>query len=370
MVVQMNGPLNRLHRTKTLLASVVLFVVGSGMLVADRAVSLSSRPDWVGLVPIAELGGILVGAAILSVWLDRYLRREQEEVDELRLRRIMHEQAPVMRDAVLEAFAADHADLERVANPETVDAIIRNGLAVRLKDRQFATEIYDDVRRQAVEAGERWYDAALSIRLAPLPAGRRDATGVASGKRSYLSVTVRWEYSVLPKYAQRRFVCVSDREEYAEVASDTGATSPWFLKSETGVDATSPEAYQLLQFTVDGMKRPIRRAVRKEGQIYTVTMKNDDLEASKPVVVSYTYQTVTSVSDPLLFFDIEQPTRDLRIDFDYTGCGIGHVSTLDLVPSVRRPRIETVPKGAAGEVVRVDIDGWVFPRSGVAFVWT
>lgn len=137
----MNGPLNRLYRTKLLFVSVVLVVSGSGLLIVSRWIGERITDGWVRLLPLSELGGILVGAALLSIWLDRFMSREQEEIDEQRLRRLLHDQAPVMRDAVLDAFAADHADLQRVANPETVDAIIRNGLAVRLNDDQFASEI-------------------------------------------------------------------------------------------------------------------------------------------------------------------------------------------------------------------------------------
>ena len=75
------------------------------------------------------------------------------------------------------------------------------------------------------------------------------------------------------------------------------------------------------------------------------------------------------MSAHLLFFDIEQPTRDLRVDFDYSGCGIAGVSTLDLIPSVRPTRIERPVPDLPDETIRVDVDGWIFPRSGVAFVW-
>lgn len=128
-----------------------------------------------------------------------------------------------------------------------------------------------------------------------------------SARRTYFSVTVRWEYTVVPRYPQRRFVCVSDREEYAEVASDPGATSPWFLKPETGIDPTDEKAFQLVQFTINGEPRSIRRAVRKRGQTYTVTIGEDLIASGEPVVVSYTYQTITSTDDPLLFSTSSNP---------------------------------------------------------------
>lgn len=79
---------------------------------------------------------------------------------------------------------------------------------------------------------------------------------------------------------------------------------------------------------------------------------------------------VTPASGHLLFFDIEQPTRDMRVTFDYSDTDIDTVSAIDLIPSVRQSRIERTPEQLDNREVRVDIDGWTFPRSGVAFVWT
>jgi hypothetical protein len=273
---------------------------------------------------------------------------------------------------VLEAFAANQADLKRVATPETLDRIITNSLALRLDDEQFASEVYADIRDQAVGAAERWHDANLSIQLSPLPAGRGTANGRTPHHAGggFFSVTVRWEYTVVPKHAQRRFVCLSDRTEYAELAAERGATSAWYLKPDPGVDAGTVESFELLRFSVDGEERAIRRTARKHSQLYTVNVGTEQIEAGEPVTISYTYRTITPANAHLLFFDIEQPTRDLRVDFDYSDCDLASVSTLDLIPSVRPTRIEKTPAQLPDGIVRVDIDGWVFPRSGVAFVWS
>jgi hypothetical protein len=155
----MQSLLSRLYRTKLLLSSLVLVGVGLGLLTLSKALGTASVPTWLTWLPVAEAGGILLGAGLLSVWLDRFLRGEQDAIDELRLRRLLQEQAPRMRDAVLEAFAADREDLARVATPELLDGIITNSLGLRLKDQQFAAEIYTDIRDQAVRASERWHDA-------------------------------------------------------------------------------------------------------------------------------------------------------------------------------------------------------------------
>jgi hypothetical protein len=359
----------RLHHTKMVLSCIILVGVGISLLALGEWIP-SSRWSGLDVVPWSELGGILIGAGVLSVWLDHFMRREQAEADELRLRTLLTEHAPAMRDAVLEAFAANHKDLERVATPEMLDRLIANSLALRLGDQQFASEIYTDIRDQAVLASERWYDASLSIDLS-LP----DVTGMgpkrgSAFKRDYFAVTVRWEYKVVPKHTQRRFVCLSDREEYTELLHERSGTSAWYLKPTGGLPAESQAAFELVRFGVDGQERPIRRSARKDSQTYTASVGDEVVRAGQPVTIAYTYRTITRQDGHLLFFDIEQPTRDLRVDFDYAGTGIQSVSTLDLVPTVRPARIERPAPGRPGETIRVDLDGWIFPRSGVAFVWS
>jgi hypothetical protein len=166
----MQDLLTRLYRTKTLLSSVVLVVAGVLLMVIGKRLG-SDPSSWIAWLPWSELGGILIGAGLLSVWLDHFLNREQAAIEELRLRTILHEQAPAMRDAVLEAFAANHDDLARIATPHMLDHVITNSLALRLDDQQFASEIYTDIREQAVGASERWHDAHLSIELSPIPMG-------------------------------------------------------------------------------------------------------------------------------------------------------------------------------------------------------
>lgn len=352
----------RLLRYKMLLGSLVVFGVGVVFLILGE---VAETATW---IPWSELGGTLVAVAVLSVWLDHFFRREQSAVEEERLRRILAEQAPHMRDAVISAFAAGSDDLARVATPALLDELVSNGLAMRLGDEEFAREIYRDLREQAIGPLERWHDASLSIDLSPIEPDRVGADGLPPGE--YFDVVVRWEYTTVPAHPKRRFVCLSDRDEYAELTSERGATSGWFFKPESGIPANSRDAFELRRFSIDGGEQPIRRSERKNSQSYTVSIPEQVLQAEEPVVVSYTYRTITPQHFHLLFFDIEQPTRDLRVDFDYDGCAIQSVSTLDLVPSVRPTRIERTPQDLPGDVIRVDLDGWIFPRSGVAFVWT
>ena len=116
--------LDRLYRTKMVLSCLILVATGIILIVVGNHLSHGEGWSWLKPLPWSEFGGILIGAGVLSVWLDHFFAREQQAIDEQRLRHLLHEQAPAMRDAVLEAFAANQSDLARVATPETLDQII------------------------------------------------------------------------------------------------------------------------------------------------------------------------------------------------------------------------------------------------------
>lgn len=182
-------------------------------------------------------------------------------------------------------------------------------------------------------------------------------------------VTARWEYKVIPKIPQRRFVAVGSREEYAEASADRGATSTWYVSPRSGLDPTSSEAFELVQFSIDGEPQKVRRSTRRRSQTYVVNVGEERIAAGDPVTVAYTYRTTVTRDGNLLYLNVEQPTRDLQIEFDYAGCGIEQVSVLDLVPGIRPARVERPSAELPGQVIRVDLNGWAFPRSGVGFVW-
>ena len=355
----MTNLLTRFHYLKMLLVGILLGVVGIGFLIIGQQLADEVQPaNWTSFVPWNELGEIMIGAALLGIWFDHLFRKEQQALSDQRLRQILNEHAPVMRDAVLDAFAADHKDLVRVATPEAMDQIINNSLALRLNDRQFADEVWHDIKEQAIDAPERRLNAHLNINLTPHP-----------DNDDYFVLAVRWEYTTTPVHAVQRFVCLSDKQEYTNLLSARDGTNPWFIKPTPGRNPKDRSTFELLQFTANGQERSIKRSTRTNFQAYQVALGNEMIDAAQPVVVSHTFRTITPKKNNVLFFDMEQPTRDLKIAFDYTGCGIKAVSTIDHVPSVRPTRIQHSPPETPSKTVHVEIGGWIFPRAGVAFVW-
>ena len=357
----MHDPLQRLYRTKLVLLATLLLFTGLGLLIFAHWVQHAAGWHWLRNWPLLDIGSGLFTTGLLGVALQYFDGQDSEVRATQRLERVLTAATPAMRDAVINGFAFQPDDLARVATPEILDKIITNGLAIRLGDPTFANEIYDDVRQQAIGVPERLHDARTSIRLSM-------DRSTAKGRAPMFVTTVRWEYSLVPTYQTRRFVCLSDIDEFRDLTEDTTATSAWYLGPRTGLDAGAKESFELVEFTVDGQPRPIRHTAKQGSQTSSVNLGHEAMQG-EAVTVAYTYRTLVSVDGHLLQLRVDQPTKGLTVELDYGDCGIEYVSVLDFIASSQRTRVSQSPKSVPGKSVSIEFDGWVFPRSGVAFVW-
>ncbi|TLG09447.1 hypothetical protein FEK35_15080 [Nocardia cyriacigeorgica] len=364
----MNDALTRLIRTKKILAGIVFVAVGVIFMVAARAIPSVRELGWLALIPWTEFGAILVGAGVFSIWLDSYFERERSEADEARLRRLLSEQAPAIRDAVIEGFAFENEDLRRVATPRLLDAIIGNSLAIRLDDREFAHELYADIRDQAVRSVERWHDLKISVRLSMLNRVTEGDPIPRSGA-GRMVITVRHEYTTIPSSPVRQFVSLSDLDEYRQLIQDPASTFAWYYRPGNGVDAGTKDAFELVQFTVDGEERPIRRTARKGAQTYHVTLGIPEHERDREHTIAYTYRLMPADHNRLLHFGVDQPTRGVDIELDYSDTDITHVNMIDFIPSSQKSVVIKSPDTVPGKTIGLQFDSWVMPKGGAAFVW-
>jgi hypothetical protein len=191
--------------------------------------------------------------------------------------------------------------------------------------------------------------------------------GPETGAGSMFVATIRWEYRVRPATPTVRFACVADRDEYRELLRDPTTVSVWYFGHPTGIDAASRDAFELVQCAVNGTDRPIRRTQRKGSQLYTSTIP--ETTADEEITISCTYRVLVQRHGHLLYLDIPRPTKGLQVQLWYGDCGIRRVNTLDFIASAQEPRILRSPASVPTPSVEVGFDGWIFPKSGVAFVW-
>ncbi|RNI17054.1 hypothetical protein EFY87_19695 [Flexivirga caeni] len=312
---------------------------------------------------VSALSDALVVTGALGMIIDYFTGREQDAKDEERQRRILKDMTPDFVDAVVSGFAVKPDDLKRVATPELLDRLATNAMSLRLGNAQFASEIYADVRDQAIRAPERWHDVEVSIRLST--AVERSTVGTP-----LFDVLVQWEYTTIPSHPVRKFACVSNRDEYADLMADIPATSAWLMTPRPGFDASAKECFELLSFSVNGEARTPTRSVRKTGQTYSVRIGDALIAAGKPVRIKHLFRVVTAQSGHRLFFELAQPSRDVKLTVDYTDTDIARLSIGDMITSLRRAEIDQYPKQLDAKVVSAELPGWVLPRAGFTLVWT
>jgi hypothetical protein len=356
------SPLQRLYRTKLTLLAVILTVFGVALLALGQQADLPSVVSWLAWLPLSELGSTLFGSGLIVVAFEYINERDADERANERLRRILKEEAPAIRDAVIDGFAFAPDALVNVASPETLDRVVRNTLAIQLGDQALASDLYADLRHQVTASTERRQDMRVSVSLMPW------AKGPAAGEGSMFVATIRREYRVELAESTRRFACTSDLDEYRELLLDPTTIEAWYFEPVAGIDATSPEAFELLQFTVDGRPWPTRRSKRSGGQSFAVTV-GGRTDARREVEISYTYRVLVQQHGHLLYLDFGAPCKGVDVDFTYGGCGIRHVNVLDFIAGSQPTRVSRSPKDTSPPTVSVRYDGWVFPKSGVAFAW-
>jgi hypothetical protein len=358
----MASPLQRLYQTKLALLATISTVVGLALLMVSHW--LSSRPEWswfAGL--INDVGASLFTIGLLGIFFQYVGAEDQEQVDDDRVRRMLKQTAPDIRNAVVEGFAFAPDSLTSVASPKTLDRIVENCLAIQVGDPGLARDAYAALRDQLVETRPRCHDARVSVVLSPWEGGP------VSGSGSMFVATIKWEYSVLPSSPIMRFSGVSNLVEYRELLDDPAARVVWYFEPVAGLDGSSTEAFQLLQCAVDGKPLRVRRSVRAKSQIFTVDIGPAPGTTKRPVQLSYAYRVLVQKNGHLLHLDIAEPTKGLRAEFWYGDCDIRWVNVLDYIAGAGKPRITQLPASDPTPSVEISYDGWVFPKGGLAFVW-
>ena len=352
----------RLRKTKAAFLAAALTLAGILLIMLNGWLSGLNLGDWSWLhaLPLGELGGTLFGAGLLGTLFEYSFRKDQETATTRQFRQIIHDEAPAMRDAVIEGFRFDTQDLKRIATPKLLDELAVNSLGMRFGDAAFGREVYGDIKHQPITAEERWYDARVDATLG-IPRVRSIAPN------PFFDLLVRWEYTVVPKHRFRKFAVVSDRQRYDQMVAERGETSVWFRRPVPGLEVTDPAVFALEQFTINGKAIPFTRQADDVSQVYTVDLGEQVVRDEEPVVVSFAFRTLVPRDGHVVHIDIDRPTKGLEVELTYDATAIRRVRLMDFASRGDGGRIITESEIP---VVRYRYDGWLFPRAGLVFAWT
>lgn len=349
----MSSPLQRLYRSKFILLAVVSAFAGVVLMFLARWAGEQAGDGWLKGLPINDVGLLLFGTGLFGVLFQYVGHRDSEEEN---IRRI--------QNVIADDFASKPDGLVRMVSSETRERIIQNCLGMQLGDTQLAHDLYQDIRQQVITAAERWHDVRVAISLSPWP------DGPGSGRGSMFVATIRRSYRVVPSSPVMRFACVSDPDEYRELVRDPTSNVVWYFEPLAGLlDASSPGVFELTELAIDGTQQRIRRMKRAGATVFTVDVWGDEQDWPREVTVEYTYRVLVQRITHLIELGVGKPCKGLDIQLWYGDCGIRYMNVVDLIASAQEPRITRSSASDPKPMVQVTFDGWVFPKSGVAFVW-
>jgi hypothetical protein len=349
-----SSPLQRVYRAKFALVAVVSTFLGIALIVLARWAAADSTGTWLRPWPVNEVGLGLFSTGLFGVLFDYIGRRDAEEEHLQRLRQV-----------ITEDLAARPDGLVAMVSSETRDRIAENCLRLQLGDQALAHDLYTDLREQLMRTEERREDMDVSMALAPWP------DGPSSGRGAMFVATIRTEYRITSASPVMRFACVSDLDEYRELLPDPSCTLVHYFQpvEELELHGGSEQAFQFLELTVDGRQRPVRRTTRTGAQLFTVSLGDESAIGGRTLAISYTYRVLIQQQSHLLELDISRPTKGLRVQLAYGGCGVRRVNVADYIASSQQPGLTRLPPTAPTPSVALHFDGWILPKAGVAFVW-
>jgi hypothetical protein len=176
--------------------------------------------------------------------------------------------------------------------------------------------------------------------------------------------TIRTEYRFVPVSPVLRFTGVSDLDEYRESLQNPSCTVVHYVQPAGELDGASAEAFELVDLTVDGVPRPIRRMARTRAQVYAASIGDVAMRGDRSVAIAYTHRLLVQQHGHLLHLDISRPTKRLRVQFAYGGSGIRYVSVLDYIAGSTQARLSRLPASEPTPNIALGFDGWVLPKAG------
>lgn len=185
----------------------------------------------------------------------------------------------------------------------------------------------------------------------------------------FYSLRLRVEYKYVLKIPQFRFACATSLETFRVLIDDPTVVYAYYLSNPTIPD---------IRFNIDdidlqceGHSISLQRTESKirEG-VKEISYGSFELPkyVGKECKLFYRISTLIRKDGHMYFVRIKHPIRNLRATFDSGNTTITQVSVSDQF--VASGGVVLQEETIGGRIRRVvSVDGWVFPNSGVTFVW-
>ncbi len=249
-----------------------------------------------------------------------------------------------------------------------IDNMIRGCLQARTTDREFADAIYYEMFETLFGRENRQLELRMGfrydIRVDALPPGDEGAPETGG---DYFRIRTHIEYVKTLRDTFFIIGCARNDEQLSALFEEERCEYRWLLN---GTDSPLMEGdFKVTRVAVDGEAVPVISAQNTE-RGYEVLCGGEELAGyvNRQVKVEIEIETKKHRGNKMFPVYLAYPTRGLDISFRYDGAGIRNVREVSFFAGRRLfPEVTVDPERSIA--LKIDNDEWVFPNSGVTFVW-
>jgi hypothetical protein len=245
-----------------------------------------------------------------------------------------------------------------------IEEIIRGALNAKLGDEEMSGSIYDGLLQKTFSYHERYNGLRVEVTLSNVeddePAHIREA---------FFDVVVTLRYKTRLSASRFIFARALDHDQFNARVNNNDYIFTWRLEETPGLPKDSDRALELYRFAVDNIDLAKAPRITDDGA-YEIVCEDPALadRIGGEVTIHYAVKTKLSRLDHVFFYTAVRPTRGVTVIFNYARTDIENVLTYDFFVSAKSPVIYQLPHERP-HIVVVELDEWVFPKGGVAFVW-
>ncbi|MDI6777470.1 MAG: alanine racemase [Syntrophales bacterium] len=250
-----------------------------------------------------------------------------------------------------------------------IDNIIRCCFQTRARNAEFGDAIYYEMFETLFGKEDRQLELRTDFRY---DINVSDLTGqetVDPLAEDYFKVITHIEYTKTIKNHIFIIGCATNSEQLAALFEDKRCEYRWLL--DHGGDPVTERDFQAsrVRVRIDRQEVPIIKIENTE-KGYEVWCGGEQLRGklNRPVKVEIEIATRKSKKSNDFSVYLVYPTRGLEISFNYGGTIIKNVREVSFFAG-KRPYPEIIREEGKAIKLRISEDEWIFPNSGVTFIW-
>ncbi|MDD5167562.1 MAG: alanine racemase [Syntrophales bacterium] len=272
-----------------------------------------------------------------------------------------------MADAVLPRLRRIYVPGEE-KSISRIDNIIRHCFQTRARNEEMGDAIYYEMFETLFGKEDRQLELREDFRYDITVAEFSEEEIFSVGYRSdALRVTTRIEYKKILRNDMFMIGCAFDDEQLAALFNDPRCEYRWVMNR--GDNPVMERDFRVVRVKIDDEDIPII-STESTNRGYEVWCGNEHLKKKLGTQVKVIIEIFTrkSKSNNIYSVYLVYPTRGLDISFNYEKAVFQHVREISFFagkhpyPDVRRERGKSIN-------IKISDDTWIFPNSGVIFVW-